>query len=82
MVGGGCMSGNEEIKQKVLDWFNKTSIEGSKTKFYLKDVVKALSEYEKRDVQRAVNDCIEDGTLMWFSTGSTNMLVLPQYHKG
>ena len=76
------MSGNEEIKQKILEWFSKTSREGTKTKFYLRDVVRALPEYEKRDVQKAVNGCIEDETLMWFSTGSTNLLVLPQFHKG
>ena len=76
------MSGNEEIKQKILEWFNKTSREGVKTKFYLKDVVKALSEYDKHDVKKAVNSCIEEESLMWFSTGSTSMLVLPQFHKG
>jgi len=76
------MSGNEEIKQKILEWFNKSSREGVKTRFYLKDVVKALSEYEKRDVKKAVNDCILDESLMWFSTGSTSLLVLPQFHKG
>ena len=72
------MSGNEELKQKVIEWFEKTSREG-KTKFYLKDVVKGLSdEYEKRDIQRAASDCVADGTLMYFSTGSTTMLVLPE----
>ena len=76
------MSGNEEIKQKILEWFERHSIEGTKTKFYLKDVVKALPQYEKRDVQKSVNACIDDETLVWFSTGSTSMLVLPQYHKG
>ena len=45
------MSGNEEIKQKVLEWFNSHSREGSKTKFYLRDDVRALTDYEKRDVQ-------------------------------
>ncbi|MFC1929325.1 dissimilatory sulfite reductase D family protein [Chloroflexota bacterium] len=76
------MSGNEEIKQKILEWFEGHSIEGTKTKFYLKDVVKALTQYEKRDVQKSVNACIEDETLMWFSTGSTSMLVLAKHHKG
>ena len=76
------MGGNEEIKQKILEWFNKTSKEGTKTRFYMKDIVKALSQYEKREVQKSVNACIDDETLMWFSTGSTSMLVLPQYHKG
>ena len=76
------MDGNEEIERMVLEWFDKNSREGVKTKFYLKDVVKALTQYEKRDIQKSVNACIEDGRLMWFSTGSTSMLVLPQYHKG
>jgi hypothetical protein len=76
------MGGNEEAQQKILEWFEKHSIEGTKTRFYLKDVVKAFPQYEKRDVQKSVNECIEAGTLMWFSTGSTNLLVLPKYHKG
>ena len=71
----------QEVKQAVLEWFEKRST-GEKTKYYLKDVVKGLTQFEKRDVQKAVNACIEDETLMWFSTGSTSMLVLPKFHKG
>ena len=76
------MSGNEELKQAILAWFGSKT--GEKKKFYLKDVVKAMTDqgHAKRDIQKAVNDCIEDESLMWFSTGSTNMLVLPEYHKG
>ena len=76
------MSDIEELKKSILDWFERHSTEGTKTKFYLKDVVKAFPDEEKRDVQKATNACIEDGTLMWFSTGSTNMIVLSRYHKG
>ena len=76
------MGGNEEIKQSILEWFEGHSKEGTKTRFYMKDVVKAFPQYEKREVQKSVNACIEDETLMWFSTGSTSMLVLPKYHKG
>jgi len=76
------MSGNEELKQKILEWFRRVSREGSKTKFYLKDVVKALPEYSKRDVQKAVNECIVEESLVYFSTGSTTMLVLPEFFKG
>jgi len=72
------MSGNEELQQKVVDWFNRNSHEG-RTKFYLKDVVKGLiDEYEKREIQKAVNDCTVAGTLMYFSTGSSTMLVLTE----
>ena len=76
------MSEKDELKIMILDWFEKHSVEGTKTKFYLKDIVNAFSEHEKREVQKAVNSLIDDETLMWFSTGSTNMLVLPKYHKG
>ncbi len=76
------MGDYDELKKSILDWFEKHSIAGTKTKFYLKDIVVAFPDHEKRDVQKAVNSCIDDETLMWFSTGSTNMLVLPRYHKG
>jgi hypothetical protein len=76
------MSEQEELKKKILEWFERHSIEGTKTKFYLKDIVKAFPEHGKQDVHKAANACVEDGTLMWFSTGSTNLLVLPKYHKG
>ena len=76
------MSGNEEIKQAVLEWFKGKK--GEKHKFYLKDVTKAMRDigYDKKDILKAVNECIEEDTLMWFSTGSTNMICLPEWHKG
>jgi hypothetical protein len=72
------MSDGEELQQKVLEWFQQHSKEG-KTKFYMKDVVKALAgEFDKRDVQKAIQDCTEAGTIMYFSTGSTTMFCLPE----
>ena len=72
------MSDSEELQQKVIEWFRKNSKEG-KTRFYMKDVVKALtSEFDKRDIQKAIQDCTEKGTLMYWSSGSTTMLVLPE----
>ena len=76
------MSGDEELKKLILEWFEGHTREGTKTKFYLKDVVKAFPDKEKSAIQKAVFDCIEEGTLMWFSTGSTSMIVLTRYHKG
>ena len=76
------MSENEELKKAILEWFEEHSREGVKTKFYLKDVVKAFPDIEKRIVQKAVFACIEDEALMWFSTGSTNFVVLSRFHKG
>jgi len=72
------MSEGEGPQQKVLEWFQQHSKEG-KTKFYMKDVVKALvGEFEKRVIQKAMQDCAEAGTLMYFSTGSTTMFCLPE----
>ena len=45
----------------------------------MKDVVKALSgEYDKRNIQKAIQDCTVAETLMYWSSGSTTMLVLPE----
>lgn len=72
------MSDDEELKRKIVEWFQKNSRQGH-TKFYLKDVVQALSgEYEKRAIQKAVNDCTVDGTLKYWSTGSTTMFCLSE----
>ncbi len=72
------MSEGEGPQQRVLEWFQQHSKEG-KTKFYMKDVVKALiGEFDKRDIQKAIQDCAEAGTLMYFSTGSTTMFCLPE----
>ena len=74
---------NAELQQKIVEWFEKKST-GEKKKYYLKDVTKAFvdDEYDKKAVKGALNACIEEGTVMWFSTGSTNMLTLPKFHKG
>ena len=75
------MNGDTEIQEKVVAWFKKSSREG-KTKFYLKDVVKALSDdYDKRSIQKAVDECIMDQSLKYWSTGSSTMLVLPEFFK-
>ena len=73
------MSENEEIKQKVIEWFQQHAKAGTKTKFYMKDVVKAIPDYDKRAVQKAINDCTVDGTLCYWSTGSSTMFCLPEH---
>ena len=72
------MSDSEEVKQKVIEWFQKNAKTG-KTKYYMKDVVKGLPEQDKRAVQKALNDCTVDGTLKYWSTGSSTMFCLPEH---
>jgi hypothetical protein len=70
---------NDELKDKIIAWFQEKS-KGAKKKFYMQDVTAEFSaEFGKRDVQKAVNACTVDGTLMYWSSGSTTMLVLPEY---
>jgi len=72
------MSDNEEAKKAVIEWFQKHSKVG-KTKFYMKDVVHDLAgQFDKRTVQKALNDCTVDGTLKYWSTGSSTMFCLPE----
>lgn len=70
---------NEELKQKIIEWFQEKS-KGAKKKFYMQDVVKAFKEdYKKRDIQKAVNAATVSGEVMYWSSGSTTMLVLKEY---
>ena len=75
------MSGDEELNKKVIEWFQQHTKPGVKTKFYMRDLVNALPEYNKRLVQKALNDCTVDGTLVYWSTGSSTMFCLPEYLK-
>jgi hypothetical protein len=76
------MSENDEIKEKILEWFHGHAKSGVKTKFYMKDIVNALPDYNKRAVQKAINDCTVDGTLVYWSTGSSTMFCLKEdFHE-
>ncbi len=66
---------NEEIKQRIIDFFKKSK---GKTKFYLSDLQKAVPELKKRELKKITTEMIEEGTLMYYSTGSTTMLQLPE----
>ena len=74
---------DQELKDSIIKWFHDRT-QGEKKKYYLKDIVKGLTAegYDKKDIQKAVNDLIEEDKLMWFSTGSSSMVTLPEFHKG
>ncbi|MHB1041979.1 MAG: dissimilatory sulfite reductase D family protein [Eubacteriales bacterium] len=63
----------EELKKAILEF-----AEGSKkTKFYFKDMEKAVSAKipgtKMRDVKKAATELINEGVLIYFSTGSSTM---------
>ncbi len=67
-----------EIKQKVLEFFQEKS-KGEKKRFYIKDVVKGLPNEDRHAVQEVVKELLDEGTLKYWSSGSTTYLMLAEY---
>ena len=67
---------SDDVKQKILDFFK--SKEKIKTKFYMSDIHDAVEGVSKKDLKKIVNEMITEGTLMYYSTGSTTMIQLAQ----
>jgi len=69
---------NEELHAAIMAWFEKKST-GAKKKFYVKDVTKAFdADYPKREIKKAIADLATAEKIMYWSSGSTTMLVLPE----
>ncbi len=67
-----------ETKGKVLGFFQEKS-KGEKKKFYIKDVIKGLPAEDRHAVQEAVKELIDEGSLKYWSSGSTTYLMLPEF---
>jgi hypothetical protein len=67
-----------ETKTKVLEWFQDKS-KGEKKKFYIKDVVKGLPQEDRHGIQDVVKELLDEGTLKYWSSGSTTYLMLAEY---
>jgi hypothetical protein len=67
-----------ETKAKVLEWFQDKS-KGEKKKFYIKDVVKGLPAEDRHAIQDVVKELLDEGTLKYWSSGSTTYLMLAEY---
>jgi Mn-dependent DtxR family transcriptional regulator len=60
----------EEAKQKIVDELTKK--QKSKSKFYFNDLSKIL-DMKPREAKKIVNKLVQDGTLEYWSSGSTSM---------
>jgi hypothetical protein len=60
-------------KQTVLDFFAKKK---TKTKFYFNDILKAVPGAKPRQFKKILNEMIQEGSLSYYSTGSTTMYTL------
>jgi hypothetical protein len=64
----------EEYKKAILDYASGSK---TKSKFYFKDLEKAVKkefpEAKMRDVKKACTALIDEGELIYYSTGSSTM---------
>jgi hypothetical protein len=63
-----------EAKTTILEKLKKKS--KSKSKFYLNDFYKFFPEEKPRAVKKIVNEMVTDGTLEYWSSGSTTLIGL------
>ena len=66
---------NEEIKQRIIEFFKQSK---GKSKYYLSDLIKCAPDLSKKELKKVTTEMIAEGTLMYYSTGSTTMLQLPE----
>ena len=63
----------DEIRKAILDFAENSK----KTKFYFKDMEAAVQKVvpgaKMRDVKKAATSLVNEGTLIYFSTGSSTM---------
>jgi len=67
------MASIDEIKKVIVEYAGK----GKKTKFYFKDMEKAvhkvIPDAKSREIKKAATQLVNEGTLVYFSTGSSTM---------
>jgi hypothetical protein len=68
------MTDTEDPKQIILDKLTKKT--GAKSKFYLKDFYTMLPDLKPRAVKNMVNQMVTEGTLEYWSSGSTTLIGL------
>ena len=64
----------DEAKQVIVEALQEKS--GTKTKFYLKDFYAMLPDMKNRDVNKLVNNMVQQGVLEYWSSGSTTLIGL------
>ncbi len=64
---------SQEVKEKILAWFQAQK----KSRSYIKDVEKGLSDIPRSEIKKAVKEMIDEKSLEYWSSGSTTYLMLP-----
>ena len=67
----------DELKEKILEKATKAP----KPQLYIKDFYKCDPDSKPRVIKNVANEMVRDGTLMFWSSGSTTMYALPSRIK-
>jgi Dissimilatory sulfite reductase D (DsrD) len=65
---------DDEVKKLILETLQGKS--KSKSKFYLKDFYAMVPDKKPREMKNIVNKMVQDGTLEYWSSGSTTLIGL------
>ena len=71
---------SEEIKQAIIDVFEKNLKKGKK-KLYMKDVVKSLPDFSRSDVKKQVQDMMDKELAYWSSGSTTYLMLMDEFNK-
>lgn len=66
--------GNEEAKQKILDYMASKK---GKTRHYFNELCKAVPDMKMREAKKVINEMVSEGKLTYWSSGSTTLYMLP-----
>lgn len=67
-----------ELKQKVLEFLQQKS-KGEKKRFYIREIVQGLAGEDRKAIQDAVKELLDEGTIRYWSSGSTTYIMLPEF---
>jgi hypothetical protein len=70
---------DEVLKQKILAFFE--SKRGKKNRLTAKDVTKEIATEDKRALKMCMGEMATEGSLKYWSSGSTTYLMLPDLYE-
>lgn len=63
----------EDAKARIVEYMKNQK----KSKLYFNDLCKAVPEMKMRAAKKIINALVEEGTVKYWSSGSTTMYMLP-----
>ncbi|MDP2853915.1 MAG: dissimilatory sulfite reductase D family protein [Smithellaceae bacterium] len=69
---------SEDLKKQIVDLFHEKS-KGDKKMFYIRDVTKWLPDVDRHTIHDAVKVLLDEGALVYWSSGSSTYLVLAEF---